>query len=59
MFKAIDLIIGLRVKPAVEEEGLDMDEMGVPGYVGVVDSMGLPDLARSSQGGRSTVASTH
>jgi ammonium transporter, Amt family len=44
VFKLIDVTIGLRVKPEVEAEGLDMEEMGVPGYVGVVDHMGLPDL---------------
>jgi ammonium transporter, Amt family len=45
VFKLIDVTIGLRVKPAVEAEGLDMDEMGVPGYVGVVDNLGLPELS--------------
>jgi hypothetical protein len=44
MFKLIDVTIGLRVKPAVEAEGLDMDEMGVPGYVGVVDNLAMPEL---------------
>jgi ammonium transporter, Amt family len=43
-FKINDLIFGLRVKPAVEAEGLDMDEMGVPGYVGVVDNLAMPEL---------------
>jgi Amt family ammonium transporter len=44
VFKLIDLTIGLRVKPAVEAEGLDLDEMGVPGYVGVVDNLAMPEL---------------
>src|SRR5262245_53947086 len=44
-FKINDLVFGLRVKPSVEAEGLDMDEMGVPGYVGVVDNLGMPELA--------------
>ena len=44
VFKLIDATIGLRVKPAVEAEGLDMDEMGVPGYVGVVDNLAMPEL---------------
>src|SRR5215510_3676588 len=44
VFKLIDATIGLRVKPAVEVEGLDMDEMGVPGYVGVVDNLAMPEL---------------
>ena len=48
MFKLIDVTIGLRVKPEVEAEGLDLDEMGVPGYVGVVDNLGLPELAGHS-----------
>src|SRR5262245_39481367 len=43
-FKVNDLIFGLRVKPEVEAEGLDMDEMGVPGYVGVVDNLAMPEL---------------
>jgi Amt family ammonium transporter len=43
-FKINDLIFGLRVKPEVEAEGLDMDEMGVPGYVGVVDNLAMPEL---------------
>ena len=45
VFKLIDVTIGLRVKPAVEAEGLDLDEMGVPGYVGVVDHLGVPELS--------------
>jgi Amt family ammonium transporter len=44
VFKLIDAVIGLRVKPAVEAEGLDMEEMGVPGYVGVVDNLAMPEL---------------
>src|SRR5262249_53570287 len=56
VFKAIDLTIGLRVKPAVEAEGLDMDEMGVPGYVGVVDNMALPELQGHSSIGKAAAA---
>jgi Amt family ammonium transporter len=48
VFKLIDATIGLRVKPAVEAEGLDMDEMGVPGYVGVVDNLAMPELSGHS-----------
>jgi Amt family ammonium transporter len=44
VFKLIDVTIGLRVSAAVEAEGLDMDEMGVPGYVGVVDNLAMPEL---------------
>jgi Amt family ammonium transporter len=45
VFKLIDITIGLRVKAYVEAEGLDLDEMGGPGYIGVVDNLGTPDLA--------------
>jgi len=31
-FKIIDVIVGNRVSVAVEMEGLDVPEMGVPGY---------------------------
>jgi Amt family ammonium transporter len=48
VFKLIDATIGLRVKPAVEVEGLDLDEMGVPGYVGVTDNLAMPELAKGS-----------
>ena len=56
VFKLIDVTIGLRVRPAVEAEGLDLDEMGVPGYVGVVDNMGLPELADHGSLGRAAKA---
>ncbi len=35
VFKGIDLLVGNRVKPEDEIEGLDIPEMGTPGYVGV------------------------
>ncbi len=35
VFKLIDVTIGNRVSPTDEIEGLDIPEMGVPGYVGV------------------------
>jgi Amt family ammonium transporter len=35
IFKLIDMVVGLRVKPNDEVEGLDIPEMGVPGYVGI------------------------
>ncbi len=35
VFKLIDVTIGNRVSPAAEIDGLDIPEMGVPGYVGV------------------------
>jgi hypothetical protein len=52
MFKLIDVTIGLRVRPEVEAQGLDMDEMGVPGYVGVVDNLALPELSGYSAVGK-------
>jgi ammonium transporter, Amt family len=35
VFKLIDLVIGNRVSPAAEVDGLDIPEMGVPGYSGI------------------------
>ncbi|MBI5787507.1 MAG: ammonium transporter [Candidatus Schekmanbacteria bacterium] len=35
VFKLIDILVGNRVDPAAEIAGLDIPEMGVPGYVGV------------------------
>jgi Amt family ammonium transporter len=35
VFKLIDVLVGNRVSPAAELAGLDIPEMGVPGYVGV------------------------
>lgn len=34
-FKLLDKVVGLRVDPISELEGLDIPEMGVPGYLGV------------------------
>lgn len=34
-FKLLDRIVGLRVDPVSEIEGLDISEMGVPGYLGI------------------------
>src|SRR5437867_1118518 len=45
VFKLIDVVIGLRVKADVEVEGLDLPEMGVPGYTGVSDHL-APELAK-------------
>jgi len=36
VFKAIDALVGNRVEEAIEIEGLDIPEMGIPGYGGVV-----------------------
>jgi Amt family ammonium transporter len=35
VYKLIDVVIGHRVDPITEVEGLDVPEMGIPGYVGV------------------------
>jgi Amt family ammonium transporter len=35
VFKLIDVMVGLRADPDAEIEGLDVPEMGVPGYSGV------------------------
>ncbi|MBC7320201.1 ammonium transporter, partial [bacterium] len=34
-FKLLDKLVGLRVDPISEIEGLDIPEMGVPGYMGI------------------------
>lgn len=47
VFKLIDVTIGMRVAPDDEIEGLDIPEMGVPGYVGVkMDKFSETPLAR-------------
>ncbi len=35
VFKLIDVVVGLRPSPEVEVDGLDIPEMGLPGYVGI------------------------
>jgi len=35
VFKFIDVMVGMRVNPQIEMGGLDVPEMGLPGYVGV------------------------
>jgi len=35
IFKLIDLVVGLRPSPEIEIDGLDVPEMGIPGYVGI------------------------
>jgi ammonium transporter, Amt family len=37
-FKVLDMIVGNRVSPEVEHEGLDIPEMGIPGYSGYSES---------------------
>ena len=47
VFKLIDAIVGNRVDPIAEIEGLDIPEMGVPGYVGVkMDKMSETPLTK-------------
>ena len=49
VFKSIDVVIGLRVKADVEVDGLDLPEVGVPGYVGVSDHLAMPELSGARQ----------
>jgi Amt family ammonium transporter len=56
VFKAIDLTIGLRVSAEAEAVGLDIPEMGVPGYVGVTDGLAMPELTATHQVAARTVA---
>ncbi len=47
VFKLIELIVGNRVDPIAEVEGLDIPEMGVPGYVGIkMDKMSETPLTK-------------
>ena len=49
IFKLIDVVVGNRVRPEVELAGLDVPEMGVPGYVGVkLDKYSETPLSRGS-----------
>jgi Amt family ammonium transporter len=49
VFKLINLVVGLRVSAETESLGLDIPEMGVPGYVGVSDGLALPELTATHQ----------
>jgi Amt family ammonium transporter len=51
VFKLIDVFIGLRADAQAEIEGLDVPEMGTPGYVGVTDGLRLPELTSTHQMG--------
>jgi len=56
-FKVNDLIFGLRTDAEAEAIGLDLPEMGVPGYVGVTDSLAMPELTNSHRiGGKAVPA---
>ncbi len=47
IYKLIDLAVGHRADPAAEVHGLDVPEMGVPGYVGVkMDKFSETPLSR-------------
>jgi Amt family ammonium transporter len=39
VYKLIDVVVGNRVSPAAEVEGLDIPEMGIPGYVGIAEDV--------------------
>ena len=48
VFKLIDVLVGHRADVIAEVEGLDIPEMGVPGYVGVkMDKLSETPLSRS------------
>ena len=50
VFKLIEVTIGNRVSPAAEVQGLDIPEMGVPGYSGIkLDKFSETPLARESR----------
>ena len=53
VFKLIDLVVGLRADPQAEIEGLDVPEMGVPGYVGVSDGLLVPEHSMKTSFGAS------
>ncbi|MBI5016270.1 MAG: ammonium transporter [Deltaproteobacteria bacterium] len=47
VFKLIDLVVGLRVAPEDEIQGVDIPEMGVPGYSGmVIDKIAETPISR-------------
>ncbi len=48
VFKAIDMVIGLRADARAEIEGLDVPEMGVSGYIGVSDGLLVPEHSMKS-----------
>jgi hypothetical protein len=56
VFKLIDVVIGLRADPKAEVEGLDIPEMGVPGYVGVTDGLRMPEFDQHASNGCSATA---
>ncbi len=52
VYKLIDAVIGNRVSAAAEVEGLDIPEMGTPGYVGVGDEMEAEHLVLAKMTGK-------
>jgi len=47
MFKVLDVLVGNRVSPATEVEGLDVPEMGTAGYAGIkMDKFGETPFTR-------------
>ena len=51
VFKLIELLVGNRVAPEVEVAGLDIPEMGVPGYSGIkLDRHAETPLSRGANG---------
>ena len=52
VYKAIDAVIGNRVSAAAEVEGLDIPEMGIPGYVGIAEDVEAEHAALARIAGR-------
>ena len=52
VYKAIDVVIGNRVSAAAEVEGLDIPEMGIPGYVGIAEDVEAEHAALARIAGR-------
>lgn len=55
IFKLIDVLVGNRVDQESEVEGLDLPEMGVPGYNGVI----LDKVAETPHGSVTALAGSH
>src|SRR5262245_26566262 len=56
VYKLIDVIVGNRVSAAAEIEGLDLPEMGIPGYVGVAEDAEAEHARSGGMVGRAVAA---
>ena len=52
VYKVIDMMIGNRVSAATEVEGLDIPEMGIPGYIGVAEDVEAEHATLSKMAGK-------